>query len=43
MREKDILVIASAGNFDWNIDNNESRAYYPASFDFDHIISVGCD
>lgn len=40
MREKDILVIASAGNFDWNIDNNESRAYYPASFDFDHIISV---
>lgn len=47
LKARDILVVASAGNFGWDIDNQinnsipqANRAYYPASFEYDNVLSV---
>jgi serine protease len=44
----DILLVTSAGNYNWDLDNQienlisvENKAYYPASFNVDNILTVG--
>jgi subtilisin family serine protease len=42
LEQDDIVVVAAAGNFSWNIDVNPvERAYFPAAFSNENIISVG--
>lgn len=47
LKQRDILVVTAAGNLGWDVDNQintqialSDRAYYPAAFDYDHIIAV---
>ena len=42
LENDDIVVVAAAGNYAWSIDlTNVDRAYYPAAFENENIISVG--
>lgn len=42
LEQDDIVVVAAAGNFSWNIDVNPvERAYFPAAFPNENIIAVG--
>lgn len=42
LEQDDIVVVAAAGNFSWDLDSQPSaRAYFPAAFPHDNIITVG--
>lgn len=47
LKQLGILVVASTGNYAWDLDNQidaiypvDKKAYYPASFDMDNILTV---
>ncbi len=41
LHQRDVTLVLAAGNHRWDLDSKSGRAYYPAAFDMDNIISVG--